>query len=92
MDTSVRPPLERLGPDARLEIIERSDHFHFCDAIELLHKMHENNPRKNQLRPTRPLGELRDELDMHTLLNERVMRFFGGIFRMRTATAGAESA
>jgi hypothetical protein len=42
----------------------------------MLHKMHENSPRENQLQPTRPIGELRDEHDMHTLLNERVTRFF----------------
>ncbi len=80
LDTSIRPLHDRLGAKARLEVIERSDHFHFCDGIELLHTMHENNPRENQLRPTRPLGELRDELDMHTLVNERVMRFFGDVF------------
>lgn len=76
LDTSIRPLSDRLGPDSNLEIIDRADHFHFCDAIEMLHKMHENTPRENQLHPTRPIAELRDELDMHTLLNERVMRFF----------------
>ena len=80
LDTSIRPLHDRLGGNAQLEIIERSDHFHFCDGIEMLHKMHENNPRENQLRPTRPLGELRDERDMHTFVNERVMRFFGESF------------
>ena len=78
LDTSIRPLSDRLGPDSELEIIDRADHFHFCDAIEMLHKMHENTPRENQLQPTRPIAELRDELDMHTLLNERVMRFFAG--------------
>ena len=76
LDTSIRPLVDRLGPDSRLEIIDRADHFHFCDAIEMLHKMHENNPRENQLHPTRPITELRSESDMHTLLNERVMCFF----------------
>jgi len=80
LETSIRPLYDRLGEKARLEVIERSDHFHFCDGIEMLHKMHENNPRENQLRSIRPLAELRDELDMHTLLNERVMRFFGETF------------
>jgi len=76
LDTSIRPLFERLGPAAGLEIIEGADHFHFCDGIELLHKMHENNPRPNQIRPTRPLAELKGEAEMHALLNERVTRFF----------------
>jgi len=76
LETSIRPLCERLGPSSRLEIIEGADHFHFCDGIELLHKMHENNPRPNQLRPTRPIHELRSEEEMHTLVNERVTRFF----------------
>jgi dienelactone hydrolase len=76
LDTSIRPLSDRLGPDSELEIIDRADHFHFCDGLEMLHRMHENTPRENQLNPTRPIAELRDERDMHTLLNERVMRFF----------------
>jgi dienelactone hydrolase len=76
LDTSIRPLSDRLGPHSSLEIIDRADHFHFCDGIEMLHKLHENNPREDQLHPTRPLTELRDEREMHTLLNERVTRFF----------------
>ncbi len=76
LETSVLPLNERLGTRSRLEVIDRADHFHFCDGIELLHTMHENNPRENQPRPTRPLTELRDEEEMHALLNDRVMRFF----------------
>jgi predicted dienelactone hydrolase len=76
LESSIRPLHDRLGSDASLEVIERADHFHFCDGIPLLHRMHENNPRENQPRPTRALEELRDEDEMHALLNERVMRFF----------------
>lgn len=76
LDTSIRPLIDRLGSDCRVEIIDRADHFHFCDGLVMLHKMHENNPRENQLLPTRPIAELRDEPDMHTLVNERVARFF----------------
>jgi predicted dienelactone hydrolase len=76
LDTSIRPLADRLGPDSQLEIIDRADHFHFCDGLVMLHKMHENNPRENQLRATRPIAELRDEGDMHAVLNERVVRFF----------------
>jgi dienelactone hydrolase len=89
LETSIRPLHDRLGENARLEIIERSDHFHFCDGIEMLHGMHENNPRENQLHPTRPLAELRDELDMHTFLNERVMRFFGANFGIHAESTGS---
>jgi dienelactone hydrolase len=76
LETSIRPLTDRLGRASQLEIIDRADHFHFCDGIRMLHKMHENNPRENQTRPTRSFEDLRDELDMHTLLNERVARFF----------------
>lgn len=82
LDTSIRPLSQRLGPDSQLEIIDRADHFHFCDAIEMLHGMHEKNPRENQLHPTRPMAELRGEREMHTLLNERVMRFFAENLKM----------
>jgi predicted dienelactone hydrolase len=76
LDSSIQPLFERLGPGANLDVIDGADHFHFCDGIETLHKMHENNPRPNQLRPTRPLAELRSENEMHEILNERVGRFF----------------
>lgn len=76
LETSIRPLYVRLGTTAQLEIVDGADHFHFCDGIELLHRMHENNPRPNQPRPTRPIVELRGETEMHALLNERVTRFF----------------
>jgi len=76
LESSIRPLSERLGERSKLEIIDRADHFHFCDGIRLLHTMHENNPRENQPRPTRPLQELREEADMHALVGERVTRFF----------------
>ena len=57
----------------------------------MLHKMHESNPRENQLLATRPIAELRDESDMHTLVNERVVRFFaemlGTTAELRVQTA-----
>jgi dienelactone hydrolase len=76
LDSSIRPLSDRLGPESTLEIIDRADHYHFCDGLETLHNMHENNPRENQLQSTRPGAELRSESEMHSLLNERVMRFF----------------
>ncbi len=76
LESGIEPLVERLGPHARLEILDRADHFHFCDGVELLHRMHENNPRPNQLKPTRPLAQLRGEAETHAFLNERVTRFF----------------
>ncbi|MBJ19975.1 MAG: hypothetical protein GY910_16720 [bacterium] len=76
LESSIRPLLERLGETSRLEIIEGADHFHFCDGIELLHGLHEKNPRANQSRPTRAFSELKGETEMQLLLNERVTRFF----------------
>jgi len=76
LESSVRPLFRRLGPGARLEIVDRADHFHFCDGIEVLHRMHRRNPREGQTQPTRPYSELRDEPEMHALLMERVTRFF----------------
>ncbi|MAG29512.1 MAG: hypothetical protein CL908_01305 [Deltaproteobacteria bacterium] len=85
LDTSILPLFERLGPDAALEVIDGADHFHFCDGIELLHRMHENNPREGQHRPTRPFVELRSEREMHALLNERVTRFFSEVLELADA-------
>lgn len=76
LETNLRPLFERLGPGASLEILDRADHFHFCDGIELLHRMHLNSPREGQRRPTRPFSELRGELETQTLLAEWVATFF----------------
>jgi dienelactone hydrolase len=76
LETSLLPLFERLGPGAVLEILDDTDHFHFCDGIELLHRMHENNPRAGQRRPTRPLAQLRGERETQTLLAARVEDFF----------------
>lgn len=76
LERGIVPLVDRLGPGARLEVIDGSDHFHFCDGIEMLHKIHENTPREGQYRPTRPLSELLDEDTMHAHVTERVARFF----------------
>jgi dienelactone hydrolase len=76
LETSILPLVARLGSNNRLEIIDGADHFHFCDGLELLHKMHENTPRTGQKRPTTPLADLQGERTMHTWLNERIARFF----------------
>ena len=87
LETSIQPLAARLGPRSILEIIDRADHFHFCDGIPMLHTMHENNPRENQPRATRPLAELRGEDEMHRLVNERVTRFFAERFGLAKAAA-----
>ncbi len=76
LETSIRPLHARLGPEAELVILDRADHFHFCDGIALLHALHERTPRPRAPRPPRPLAELRDEADTHAWLQERVARFF----------------
>jgi len=76
LETSLLPLFERLGPGASLEILDRADHFHFCDGIELLHRMHMNSPRAGQRRPTRPLSELRGEHETQTLLADWIETFF----------------
>jgi len=76
LETSLLPLFERLGPGASLEILDDADHFHFCDGIELLHRMHENNPRPGQRRPTRPFRELRGERPTQTLLADLAVAFF----------------
>ena len=78
LETSVRPLFDRLGPGARLEVLDRADHFHFCDGIPLLHELHVKTPRAGLPRPPRPLAELRGEGDTHAWLQERVTRFFVG--------------
>ncbi len=76
LETSLLPLFERLGPGASLEILDDADHFHFCDGIELLHRMHQNAPRPGQRRATRPLDELRGERETQTLLADRIEAFF----------------
>ena len=76
LEDSIHPLFGRLGAAAELEILPDADHFHFCDGIELLHRMHENQPRPDQPRPTRPLSQLMAEEETHDWLNGRVTRFF----------------
>jgi dienelactone hydrolase len=76
LETSLLPLFERLGPGASLAILDGADHFHFCDGIALLHRMHENSPRAGQRKPTRPLSELRGEHETQTLVADQVEAFF----------------
>jgi dienelactone hydrolase len=80
LETSVRPLYARLGSAARLVVIDGLDHFHFCDGIPLLHQSHYDNPRENQPRPTRPLGELLGQEPTHALLCSLVGAFFEAAF------------
>ncbi len=73
---SIEPLFARLGDHARIDWLDRADHFHFCDGVALLHKVHENTPRPGLPRPPRPIAELRREDETHPWLNERVARFF----------------
>jgi dienelactone hydrolase len=80
LETSVEPLYSRLGTDARLLVVDGLDHFHFCDGIALLHQGHLDNPRDNQLRPTRPLSELQTEERTHALLCALVGGYFEAAF------------
>lgn len=79
LETSVRPLFGRLSAPRALVGIERADHFHFCDGVELLHGMHVANPRPNQPRPTRPYDRQLPEERMHRLLQASVTHFFSSI-------------
>jgi hypothetical protein len=76
LETSVRPLFDRLRSPRALVGVRDSDHFHFCDGIELLHGLHENNPRENQPRPTRPFAQLQSEDRTHRSLRALVTFFF----------------
>jgi predicted dienelactone hydrolase len=80
--TSTAPLFARLAAPRALVGVRGADHFHFCDGIELLHGMHERNPRPAQPRPTRAGAELLPPERMHRLLRGLVAAFF------RAALAG----
>jgi predicted dienelactone hydrolase len=76
LETSVRPFFERLEAPRALIGIERADHFHFCDGVELLHTMHANNPRPNQPRRTKPYDQQLSEDRMHRSVRASATHFF----------------
>jgi len=76
LETSVQPLFARLGAPCALIGIERADHFHFCDGVELLHGLHVANVRPNQPRPAKPYAEQLPEARVHRLLDALVTHFF----------------
>lgn len=78
LESSVRPLFARMLPPCSLIGVAQTDHFHFCDGVELLHGMHANNVRPNQPRPTKPYSEQLPEQRIHRLLNAVVTHFFHG--------------
>ena len=76
VDSSVRPLSERLGAPSALVGVNRADHFHFCDGIELLHALHERNRRPKQTRDTLPYAALLSESRSHRLIRGLVTAFF----------------
>ena len=84
LQTSVRPLFERMAGSRALVGVEKSDHFHFCDGVELLHGMHHRNPRPNQPRPTKPYDEQLPEDRVHRALRAVVTCFFHRALADRT--------
>jgi predicted dienelactone hydrolase len=79
-ETSVAKLFDRLGTPRALVGIDGADHFHFCDAIPMLHGLHEANKRPAQTRPTRPYEDLLEESRMQRVLGAIVTSFFKGVF------------
>lgn len=73
---SVKPFFDRLDPPRALVGVEGADHFHFCDGVELLHRIHIANPRPNATRPTLPFAQTLQEARVHRLLRAVVTTFF----------------
>lgn len=84
IDTSVRPLFERMAAPRALVGIEGVDHFHFCDSIALLHRLHEANPRPQATRETQPYDQLLPEDRVHPLLCALVGSFFRSVFDPET--------
>jgi predicted dienelactone hydrolase len=74
--TSVRPLFARMAEPCALLGVEKADHFHFCDGVELLHGMHTSNVRPNQARRAKPYAKQLPEPRVHRLLNAVVAHFF----------------
>jgi predicted dienelactone hydrolase len=82
--TSVRPLFARMADPRALIGVAQTDHFHFCDGVELLHGMHVANPRENQTQPTAAYAELLSEERIHRILNGLVASFFSTVFAGRS--------
>lgn len=79
-EESIRKLFERMAPPRALVGLEDADHFHFCDAVPMLHGLHEANKRPNQPRPARPYSELLPEARTHRALSALVTSFFQSAF------------
>jgi dienelactone hydrolase len=81
--SSVAPLFERMVAPCALVGLERTDHFHFCDAVPLLHQMHENSQRPLATRQTLPYANTLPEARIHRLLRGLVTHFFQAAFESR---------
>ncbi|MBW2419774.1 MAG: dienelactone hydrolase family protein [Deltaproteobacteria bacterium] len=77
---SILPLFERMAQPKALVGIADCDHFHFCDGVELLHRLHHASPRPKQTRSTRPHADLLPEARVHKLLCGVVTAFFCAVF------------
>lgn len=80
LESSIAPLFARMAEPRALVGVEQTDHFHFCDGVELLHGMHENNPRAGQTQPTLRYAELLPEQRIHRILCGLVGGFFTAVF------------
>lgn len=89
VDTSIRPLFARLGAPSLLVGLRDTDHFHFCDHLELLHGLHERSgKRPKQTRSTRSYPELLEEARTHRALRALVTLFFVGSLGSDLASLG----
>jgi hypothetical protein len=86
--STIAPLFERLAEPCALVGLERTDHYHFCDSVALLHQMHEDNPREHATRPTLPYADTLAEARIHRILCGLVTRFFAAAFENREAACG----
>ena len=80
LDSSVLPLYERLAAPRCALGIGESDHYHFCDGIELLHTLHERRVDPKQKQATRPYANLLPEANAHRILCGVVTAFLTAFY------------
>lgn len=92
VDKSVRTIFDRLDAPRAFIGVERADHFHFCDGIELLHLVHAMTPRQGLARKPLPYSELLEQARIHRILRAVVTHFFAhALDRSATPLTGLDA-